>query len=221
MANDRFVIAMIAGTMYEEELAKKLGINPHSGYGRKRLNEYLEEERKSDELSAEIHLRNSNPGKFISYAEIRSEASRIKKKRLEPYVEKAKRKQKEQSGPVLEKTDEKPYKKYLGIIKIYKDYMSGTQIKMLSKTYDDPNLLNIWFNMYPNSEHLLIENTQELNEMFEPFKDMTPITEEEQKSMENAKLLYEELMNDSNEEKEQNGPVFTKKKTLPINTGNK
>lgn len=95
MANDRFVIAMIAGTMYEEELAKRLGINPHSEYGRKRLNEYLEEERKSDELSAKIHLQNSNPGKFISYAEIRSEANRIKQKRLEPYVEKAKRKQKE------------------------------------------------------------------------------------------------------------------------------
>ena len=55
--------------------------------------------------------------------------------------------------------------------------------------------------------------------MFETFNDMTPITEEEKKSMENAKLLYEELMNDSNGEKEQSGPV--KKLTPPRNTGNK
>lgn len=92
---DRFVIAMIANSLYEEELGKRLGINPHSEYGRKRLNEYLEEERKSDELSAKIHLHNSNPGKFISYTEIRGEAGKIRQKRLEPYIEEATRIHKE------------------------------------------------------------------------------------------------------------------------------
>ena len=90
MAIDRFVIAMIAETMYKEDLAKRLGLNPNSEYGRKKLNEYLEEERKSDELSAKNHLHNSNPGKFLSYTEIRSEAAKIRKKRLEPYVQQAK-----------------------------------------------------------------------------------------------------------------------------------
>ena len=92
---DRFVIAMIANSLYEEELGKRLGINPHSEYGRKRLNEYLEEERKSDELSAKIHLHNSNPGKFISYTEIRGEAGKIRQKRLEPYIQEATRIHKE------------------------------------------------------------------------------------------------------------------------------
>ena len=41
MSSDRFVLAIIARTIYEEELAKKLGINPHLAYGRKKLNEYL------------------------------------------------------------------------------------------------------------------------------------------------------------------------------------
>ena len=92
---DRFVIAMIANSLYEEELGKRLGVNPHSEYGRKRLNEYLEEERKSDELSAKIHLHNSNPGKFISYTEIRGEAGKIRQKRLEPYIQEATRIHKE------------------------------------------------------------------------------------------------------------------------------
>ena len=103
MAMDNFVIAMIAETMYKEDLANRLGLNPNSEYGRKKLNEYLEDERKSDELSAKIHLHNSNPGKFLSYTEIRSEAAKIKKSRLAPYVQKAKiihekRKQEEKQG---------------------------------------------------------------------------------------------------------------------------
>lgn len=90
MATDRFVNALVAQSMYEEEVAKRLGINPHSEYGRNRLNRYMEEQRKSDELSAQIHLQRANPGKFISLYEIRSEANKIRNKRLAPYVEKAK-----------------------------------------------------------------------------------------------------------------------------------
>ena len=92
MAINRFVIALQARTLYEEELAKKLGVNPHSEYGRKILNEYLKKQRREDELSARMHLNNKNPGKFYSYNEIRNEASEIEKKRLNPYVEKAKNK---------------------------------------------------------------------------------------------------------------------------------
>lgn len=90
MATDRFVNALVAQRMYEEEVAKRLGINPHSEYGRKRLNRYMEEQRKSDELSSKIHLQRANPGKFILLYEIRSEANKIRNKRLAPYVENAK-----------------------------------------------------------------------------------------------------------------------------------
>ena len=85
-------------------------------------------------------------------------------------------------------------KKYLGIIKIYEDYMSGTNIRLLTKTYDDTETMNIWFKMYPNREYVLLENTPELDSMFEIFKDMTPITDEEQKEMEDANQLYLKLM---------------------------
>lgn len=44
--------------------------------------------------------------------------------------------------------------------------------------------------MYPNSEHIILNNTEKLNSMFEIFKDMSPVTKEEKESMENAKVLY-------------------------------
>ena len=87
-------------------------------------------------------------------------------------------------------------KKYLGIVKIYEEHMSKTNIKILSKTYNDVNLLNLWFNIYPNSEHIILENTEELNSMFKIFKDMTPITNEEKEEMTKAKVLYKKLMKD-------------------------
>ena len=101
MSNNRFVNALIAQTMYEEELAKKLGINPHSEYGRKRLNQYLENQRKSDEHSARMHLQKNNPGKFINYDEVRREAGEISKRRLAPYVEKAKMQQRAKKQQVV------------------------------------------------------------------------------------------------------------------------
>lgn len=85
-------------------------------------------------------------------------------------------------------------KKYLGIIKIYEDYMSGTNIRLLTKTYDDIETINLWFSMYPNKEYIVLENTKELDSMFECFRDMTPITEEEKQEMEVADQLYLKLM---------------------------
>lgn len=87
-------------------------------------------------------------------------------------------------------------KKYLGLIKIYDEHMAGTCVRLLSKTYDDVNLINLWFNMYPNQEHVIFENNEKLDSMFEIFKDMTPVTEEEKESMSQAKKLYKKLMND-------------------------
>lgn len=94
MENDRFAIALIADAKYRKELAERLGINPSTEYGIRKLNEYLDEERKSDELRASVRLQNNNPGKFFSYTEIRQEAKRIREQRLAPYVEQAKIEQK-------------------------------------------------------------------------------------------------------------------------------
>ena len=88
-------------------------------------------------------------------------------------------------------------KKYLGLVKIYDEYMSGINIIIKSRTYDDEKLINEWFNLYPNSEHVMLQNTQELDSMFEIFRDMTPIIDEEKQSMEQAKVLYRRLMSES------------------------
>ncbi len=87
-------------------------------------------------------------------------------------------------------------KKFLGIVKLYNESMNGTNIKILSKTYDEIELINKWFDLYPDSEHVILNNTQELNSMFEIFKDMTPITQEEKDSIKSAKKLLYELMKD-------------------------
>ena len=87
-------------------------------------------------------------------------------------------------------------KNYLGIVKIYDESISGVNIIIKSKTYDDEKLIKEWFNLYPDSEHVILQNTKELDSMFEIFKDMTPITDEEKKSMKKAKILYRRLMSE-------------------------
>ena len=79
-------------------------------------------------------------------------------------------------------------KKYLGIVKIYDEFMSGVNIIIKSRTYDDEALINEWFNLYPNSEHIMLHNTKDLDSMFEIFRDMTPITEEEKKQWRELKF---------------------------------
>ena len=89
METNRLINIFIAQNMYEEEIAKKLRIDPHTEYGRKRLNEYLEQEKQIDVQNAIAILKRKNPGKFIRLSEIRIEAERIKNERLAPYIEKA------------------------------------------------------------------------------------------------------------------------------------
>ena len=87
-------------------------------------------------------------------------------------------------------------KKYIGIIKIYDESMSGVNIRLLSKTYDNVALINEWFKLYPKSEHIILQNTKEIDSMFKIFRDMTPITKEEKNSLEKAKVLRKRLMSD-------------------------
>lgn len=87
-------------------------------------------------------------------------------------------------------------KKFLGIVKLYDESMNGISIKILSRTYDEIELINKWFDLYPDSEHVILNNTQELNSMFEIFKDITPITQEEKDSIKSAKKLLYKLMQD-------------------------
>lgn len=84
-------------------------------------------------------------------------------------------------------------KKYLGIVRICLEDMSGASYKLLSKTYDDYDYLLQWFKLYPEDEHLMLENNKKLDSMFLPFKDPVPITEEEKLETKKAQKLYEEF----------------------------
>ena len=86
--------------------------------------------------------------------------------------------------------------RYLGIIKIYDENMKGVNVRIISKTYDDIEIMNKWFSMYPDSEHIMLNNTNELDSMFEVFRDMKPITQEEIETAEKGKILYRKLMKD-------------------------
>lgn len=88
-------------------------------------------------------------------------------------------------------------KKYIGIVKNYHDCMSKCRIELLSKFYDDHATFQQWFNLYPESEHIILENTEELYNMFSIFEDRRhPITEEEKQNIEEGKKLYKKLMGD-------------------------
>jgi hypothetical protein len=80
--------------------------------------------------------------------------------------------------------------KYIGIVKIETESMVGLDVQLLTKSYNDIETINEWFNLYPESKHIILENNSELNEMFSSFEDLTPVTEEEKNGYEEAKKLY-------------------------------
>ena len=43
----------------------------------------------------------------------------------------------------------------------------------------------------------MLQNTNELDSMFEIFKDMTPITKEEKQDMKRVKVLHKKLMSEN------------------------
>lgn len=78
-------------------------------------------------------------------------------------------------------------KKYIGILTITNEYINGLETKILTKTYDNKNLLEKWFSLYPNSLHIILENNEVLDSMFKAFEDsLTPITLEEIKKLKEA-----------------------------------
>jgi hypothetical protein len=85
-------------------------------------------------------------------------------------------------------------KKYLGIVIKETESMGGLDRQVLTKTYNKKETLDTWFNMYPNSKHIILDNTLELNLFFEEFYDLTPVTEEEKKEAEETRKIYKKLM---------------------------
>ena len=74
--------------------------------------------------------------------------------------------------------------KYIGFIKVYE----GNVEKILSKTCNNEELLKIWFDLYPNSKHIILENNEELDSMYKMlFSDEKEIVEDKNKSYKKTK----------------------------------
>ena len=86
-------------------------------------------------------------------------------------------------------------KKYLGIVKKEVRHMGGISVELLSKSYDEEDLIKSWFELYPDCEHVLLLNTKELDSMFSTFEDLTPISDEEKEIAKKAKKILEKIMN--------------------------
>lgn len=112
-----FKIYLIAVNLYEDEIAKKMGINLDSEYGLKQMQEYREGVRSDDKLRARLSLETKYPNRYIDYLEILSEVDKISEERMKPYIEKAKviyekqqqEEKQEQDGPVKKLTRPKIY----------------------------------------------------------------------------------------------------------------
>ena len=85
-------------------------------------------------------------------------------------------------------------RKYIGIIKIVDEYMTGISIKIKTRFSDDISYLQKWFELYPGSDMMVLENTTELEDFFEIFEDHRPVTQEE---WDYAEECYHKLMDDN------------------------
>lgn len=83
-------------------------------------------------------------------------------------------------------------KKYLGMVKVETEYMSGLKVELRVKFLDDKAYIEQWMKLYPNCDKLIFENTPELDRFFWLFQDFwTAVTQEER---ENGEKAYRELM---------------------------
>lgn len=88
-------------------------------------------------------------------------------------------------------------KKYIGIVRLDRYCMAGLNCVIKVKTYDNLDDMNKWFEINKNSNHVLLENTEDLERLFNLFYDNTPVSEEEIIEHDKAKRLYKKLMEDT------------------------
>lgn len=87
--------------------------------------------------------------------------------------------------------------KYLGIVKVIENHFGRSSIKLLVKTYDDMNDMNKWFSLYPKCEHIVFNNSLELEHMFEDFRDYTPVSDLEIKEDRIVSKEYTKILKDN------------------------
>lgn len=83
-------------------------------------------------------------------------------------------------------------KKYLGMVKVEMECMTGIRVDLRVKYSDDMSYIEQWMKLYPNCDKIILENTPELDRFFWLFQDFgTAVTQEEREAGEKA---YRELM---------------------------
>ena len=86
-------------------------------------------------------------------------------------------------------------KKYIAIVMRTVDVPENIIMCLETRIGDTREYLEEWIKLIPhNGKSIIIENSEELQEVFSYFMDYTPVTEEEKKEMEKAKRIYERIM---------------------------
>ena len=65
--------------------------------------------------------------------------------------------------------------KYIGLIKITNESMMGIDIKLLSRFASSKSYLEKWFRMYPDLEHVIIDNSEENESFFIDYEDISTV----------------------------------------------
>lgn len=82
-------------------------------------------------------------------------------------------------------------KKYVGILKIEIHVQGGILQRVLTRFSNEKTYLEKWQKLYPESELLILQNTEEFENFFESLEDVKPVTQEE---YEEARKAYIEFM---------------------------
>ena len=85
-------------------------------------------------------------------------------------------------------------KKYIGVVKIINEGMYGVSYVYKAKFSDDLDYLYLWFEMYKNSEHIILENDIEKENFYKSLEDLTAVTETEEEQ--NMKIYKKFMKND-------------------------
>ncbi len=86
-------------------------------------------------------------------------------------------------------------KKYLAIVRCVKCNFYGARVWLVARPGDTKEYLNKWMESLPYKDKFtIINNSEELQEIFTYFMEYTPVTEEEKKEMEKTKRIYEKIM---------------------------
>lgn len=72
-------------------------------------------------------------------------------------------------------------RKYLGIVRVERESMVGLDIRIYTKFSGHKSYIEKWFALYPDCKKVLLENTPELEAVFEHLDDFRFVTKAEER----------------------------------------